>query len=261
MKKLSKGGLPCYQFHLIDGFSEEINHAVFTRIGGVSSAPYNTLNVNFQSKDKRENVLENRRRVMKSMNLTYCVSGVQTHSKNVLVIDAAKRAEIFAEGRKTVEFEDTDAFVTNQSKVGLMIKVADCQAILFFDPGKKILGLAHAGWRGLKENISAEVVAAMVALGSNPGHILVGMGPSLGMAHSGFTDVAAELGVEFLPFAKGGKVDLWEFSRRQLMALGIEERKIENARIDTADREEGRQFFSYRREGETGRFAVVAGIR
>lgn len=261
MKKISKGGLPCYQFHLIDGFSEEINHAVFTRVGGVSPAPYNSLNVHFQGKDKRENVLENRRRVMKAMGLIHCVSGVQTHGRGVLVIDAAKKEELFTAGRRTVEMEDTDALVTNQRGVGLMIQVADCQAIIFFDPGKKILGMAHAGWRGLKQNISAEVVAAMVGLGANPAHILVGIGPSLGMANSDFTDVEAELGPEFVPFSKAGKVNLWEFSRRQLMALGIEERKIENAHINTANLEEGRQFFSYRRDGETGRFAVVAVVR
>lgn len=261
MKKLSKGGLPCYQFHLIEGFSEDINHAVFTRGGGVSSAPYNSLNVSFHQKDQRDKVLENRRRIMKAMGLNYCVSAVQTHSKNVLVIDTAKRAEIFQNGRRTVEVEDTDAFVTNQRGIGLMIKVADCQVILFYDPGKKILGLAHAGWRGLKQNISAEVIAEMVKLGATPSHILVGISPSLGPANSEFSDPVTELGPDFLPFVKNKKVDLWEFSRRQLIALGIEERKIENARIDTADPEEGRQFFSYRREGETGRFAVVAVIK
>jgi polyphenol oxidase len=261
MKKLSKGGLPCYQFHLIEGFSEDINHAVFTRGGGTSAAPYNSLNVSFHQKDERAKVLENRRRVMKAMGLSYCISALQTHSKNVVVIDAENRAEIFSNGRRTVEVEDTDAFVTNQRGIGLMIKVADCQTILFYDPGKKILGLAHAGWRGLKQNISAEVIAAMVKLGAIPSHILVGIAPSLGQANSEFTDPAKELGPDFIPFVKNRKVDLWEFSRHQLMQLGIQERRIENARIDTANAEEGRQFFSYRREGETGRFAVVAMIK
>lgn len=260
MKKLSKGGVPCYQFHLIEGFSEDVNHAVFSRAAGVSQAPYNSLNTSFNLKDKRENVIENRRRILKAMNLRMCVSALQTHSKNVLVIDGKMKERMFGGGQKTVEVEDTDAFVTNQPGVGLMMKVADCQAIIFYDPGKKILAVAHAGWRGLKQDISGAVIAEMVKLGSTPSHILVGISPSLGFAHSEFTNPLEELGANFAPFIKGNKVDMWEFSRKQLMGHGVEERKIEIARVDTADAEEGARFFSHRREGETGRFAVVAVI-
>ena len=257
MKKISKGGLPCFQFHLIEGFSEEIDHAVFSRSGGVSTAPFNSLNVRFGIGDSDENVRENRRRILKSMALRNCLSANQTHSDNVVVIDAETLAWMRKEGVKTAEIDDTDAFVTNQRGLGLMIQVADCQAILFFDPGKKILGVAHAGWKGLKQNISAKVIAEMVKLGSNPAHILVGISPSLGPLNSEFTDPLEELGSEFVPFIKGRYVDMWEFSRQQLMGLGIQ--KIEVARVDTANAEEGAKFFSYRREKpETGRFALVA---
>ena len=260
MKKISKGGLPCFQFHLIEGFSEDIDHAVFSRSGGVSAAPFNSLNVRFGIGDSDENVRENRKRILKSMSLRNCLSANQTHSDNVVVIDSAAAAWMRDEGVKTAEIDDTDAFVTNQRGLGLMIQVADCQAILLFDPGKKILGVAHAGWRGLKQNISAKVIEEMIKLGSNPAHILAGISPSLGPRNSEFTDPLAELGSEFAPFIKGRHVDMWEFSRQQLMKLGVQ--KIEVARIDTADAEEGARFFSYRREKpETGRFALVAVIK
>ncbi len=262
MKRISKVGLPCYQFHLIEGFSEELNHAVFTRSGGVSPAPFNSLNVSFTNGDSRSNVVENRRRVLRAMGLRYCVSGEQTHSKNVLVIDKKVRENIFQAGVTTVDVEDTDGFVTNQPGIGLMIKVADCQAIIFFDPGKKILGLAHAGWRGLKQDISGEVIKAMAGLGSNPAHILVGISPSLGPAHGEFSNPLDELGPAFMPFVKNNHVDMWEFSRRQLLSHGIAPGKIEIANIDTADAEEGARFFSYRRDkGKTGAFALVAVIK
>jgi YfiH family protein len=262
MKRLSKGGLPCYQFHLIEGFSGDLDHAVFTRSGGVSPAPFNSLNVSFGNGDLRENVIENRRRIMRAMGLRYCISGEQTHSKNVLVLDKENRDYFFGQGRRTVEVDDTDGFVTNQPGVGLMLKVADCQAIIFFDPGKKILGLAHNGWRGLKQDINGEVIKAMVSLGSNPSHILVGISPSLGPAHSEFSNPEEELGPAFMPFVKNNHLDMWEFSRRQLLSHGITPGKIEIANIDTADAEEGARFFSYRREkGQTGRFAVVAAIK
>lgn len=262
MKKIVKGGLACYQFHLIEGFSEEVDHAVFSRAGGVSQAPFNSLNVRFGIGDSDENVRENRRRILRSMQMNCCISANQTHSKNVLVIDKQMSEKIFVEGIKTVEIEDTDGFVTNLARVGLMIQVADCQALIFFDTGKKILGVAHAGWRGLKQDISGAVIAEMVKLGATPANIIVGISPSLGPENSEFTDPESELGPTFKPFIKGRMVDLWEFSRRQLIGHGIQERKIENARIDTADMEDGARFFSHRREkGQTGRFALLAMIK
>lgn len=262
MKRITRGGLVCFQFHLIEGFSEDIDHAVFTRAGGVSEGVYSSLNVSFGVGDAEKNVVENRRRVLRALNLQRCLSAVQTHSRNVLVIDENINSNMLAEGWKTLEVDDVDAFVTNIPRLGLMIKVADCQAIIFYDPGRKILGLAHAGWKGLKQDISGAVIEEMVKLGAVPANILVGIAPSLGPDSSEFTDPVAELGAEFIPFIKGRKVDLWEFSRQQLIKHGIQERKIENARIDTANAEEGARFYSYRREKQqTGRFAVVAAIK
>lgn len=262
MKKLTKGGLPCFQFHLIEGFSGDIDHAVFTRSGGVSPAPWNALNVRFGLGDTRENVIENRRRIMRSLNLRHCLSANQTHSRHILTVDSTMREKIQAEGHQTAEIDDIDGFVTDQKGLGLMIQVADCQAILFFDPGKKILGMAHAGWRGLKQDISGAVIEEMIKLGSDPAHLLVGISPSLGPAHSQFSDPEAELGPEFMPFVKNNCLDMWEFSRRQLIAHGIAPGKIEIARLDTADPGDGSRFFSFRREnGKTGRFAMVAAIK
>lgn len=263
MKKCRKGGLPCYQFHIIEGFSEDIAHAVFTRSGGVSQAPFNSLNVRFGIRDPKKNVIENRRRVLAALSVKRCVSANQSHSKHVLVIDEKTRGKLFPKGGpETVEVEDTDGFVTNQPGIGLMIQVADCQAILFYDPGKKILGVAHVGWKGLKQDISGEVIKKMVKLGSEPSHILVGISPSLGPANSEFTNPEKELGEAFMPFVKNNHVDLWEFSRKQLISHGIAPGRIENARIDTADTAEGARFFSYRREDrKTGRFALLAMIK
>jgi copper oxidase (laccase) domain-containing protein len=124
------------------------------------------------------------------------------------------------------------------------------------------IGVAHAGWRGLKANISAEVVRLMgEKFGTMPANLLVGISPSLGPGHSEFTDPLRELGAQFAPFIKGRNVDMWAFSKWQLMQLGVMEQKIEIAKIDTADLEEGKRFFSYRREGKTGRFALVAALK
>jgi len=262
MLKINKGKLAAYKFHLIEGFSDDVEHVVLTRAGGVSREPYNSLNLRFKVGDEVEAVKENRRRVMQAVGLKRAISADQTHSNNVLVIDEEMAGRVFEGGRETVEVTDTDGFVTNQKRIGLMIQVADCQAILFYDPGQKVLGVAHAGWKGLKQNISKTVIDEMVKLGSKVENILVGVSPSLGPEHSEFTDPLKELGVEFAPFIKGRKVDMWEFSRKQLIKNGISDHKIEFARIDTADEKEGKKFFSFRRENKlTGRFGLIAFIK
>jgi len=263
MKRLSLKGLGCLKFHLIEGFSEEIEHAVFIRFGGISSKPFNNLNVSFQVGDKDKNVVENRHKIMQALNLRYCVSAKQINGNHVLVIDEKVKLKLFANNKTTVEVKNMDALVTNQKQIGLMIQVADCQAILFFDPAKQVLGMAHAGWKGLKQDISGKVIETMKEdFDCNPENILVGIGPSLNFLNNEFSDPAQELGPAFIPYImKGNKVDLWEFSRQQLISHGIQEKKIENARLDTADADASKWFFSCHREKETGRFAMVAYIR
>ncbi len=260
MRKALKESLSCYEFPLLDKFSGDVDHAVFTRWGGVSTGPYESLNVRYGIGDEESHVVENRRRILQAMNIDRCISANQTHSKNVLPIDAEMVKNLFLEGGTFHEVEDFDGFVTDVRGIGLMLQVADCQNILFYDPGKRVLGLAHAGWKGLKQNISGEMIGMMKErFGCSADRILVAIGPSLGPESAEFTDPYAELGAEFDPFIDDRKVDLWRFSYWQLMHLGISEDNIEICHTDTV---KSKEFFSYRRDNKiTGRLAMMAYLK
>lgn len=270
MHKIRLGTLPCFQFHLLDGFSNSMKHALFTREGGVSPAPFDSLNVRFSIGDDQKNVLENRRRIKNVMSIDKMVSLNQTHSKKVLIIESAILENLeegeAEDGHLVVhrqdncwEIDDYDAVITNEKNLALMIQVADCQAALIYDPTKEVMALVHAGWKGLKQNIYAEVIGQMrEKFGCDPNCLIVGIAPSLGPENSEFTDPLNELGTEFKPFIHGKKVNLWEVARKQLAEVGVEPGRIELAQVDTADANSGKHFFSYRREkGQTGRFALV----
>ncbi|MBD3270378.1 peptidoglycan editing factor PgeF [Candidatus Peregrinibacteria bacterium] len=263
MRKIHKNNLLCYQFDIFNAYEEQLDHAVFTRQGGVSTTPYASLNVRYKIGDQNAHVLENRKRIMAAMNLKRCVSADQEHTKNVVDVNQNFLNIAFEEGEMFEEVPGVDGFVTAQKGIGLMIQVADCQNIIFYDTQKNVLGVAHAGWRGLKQNIAGEVIKMMKEnYGCNQENIKVGIGPSLGPDSAEFSDPYQELGPDFDPFIDGRKVDLWRFSFWQLMHLGILEDNIEICHVDTASEEVKDEFYSYRRDNKvTGRFALVAYLK
>jgi polyphenol oxidase len=258
MQKIFKKNVPAFQFHLLQKFDDEFNHAVFSKKGGVSVGPFDSLNVSFEVEDSMKNVQRNRRLIMDSFGLPMemLFSARQTHGKNVRVIDASIRTN--AKGK--TEFEDTDALVTNLAEVFLLIKVADCQGILLFDPIKKVIAVVHAGWRGLVQDISGATIEVMQReFGVQPQHILAGISPSLGPCCAFFSNPEKELPSSFKPYINKAKsVDLWQYSLDQLQAHGLSSEHIELARVCSSCGGGGK-FFSFRRDrGVTGRFGVGA---
>lgn len=261
MIKSRQKSLPVYQFHLLQKYSGDIQHAVFTRDGGVSEGAFESLNVRFGIGDKVGAVAENRLRIVDSFKKTpkdklTLVSADQTHGKNVLVI---------TDKLSVNEVGDIDGFVTNVPGAVLMIQVADCQGILMCAPSKGVIAAVHAGWRGLVQDISGEVISIMQErFGVDPSEILVGISPSLGPCCSFFSDPETELPSDFVSFTdEQNRVDLWAYSGAQLQSHGVSENHIELARICTQC-ENGRvkknrsHFYSFRGDkGITGRFGVV----
>ncbi len=277
MRKVFFGDLPAFQFHLLQKFSDRANHAVFSRHGGVSNKPYDSLNVRFGIGDRHENVIENRRRICGALGLECdrLVSANQTHSKNVAVVDE-KVLEKLRDGVRAgehgfglLELDDKDALVTDLNGVGLMIQVADCQAILMFDPVKGVAAAVHAGWKGLAQDIGGATVAVMrEKFGVDPANILVGVAPSLGPCCAFFSNPEKELPASFHKFIDARKrVDLWSFSIEQLQKHGVRQGNIEFARVCTQcgngkDIDGSHKFFSFRGEqGITGRFGAVIAVR
>lgn len=267
MKRVFFKELEAYQFHLLQKFSDQIQHAVFSRNGGVSFKPYDSLNVRFGIGDDHESVKKNREIICDSLDIknNELVSANQNHSKNVKIVDT----DFLSNYKEEAEIENVDALITNEKDVALMIQVADCQAILMFDPTKRVVGAIHAGWKGLKQDISGETINVLKnKFGVDPANLLVGIAPSLGPCCAFFSEPEKELPPSFQKFVDNKKrVDLWSYSFEQLQKHGVLKNNIELARVCTQcgngpSIEGPHKFFSFRGDkGITGRFGVLIALR
>ena len=260
MRKVYFDKLPAYQFHLLQKFSDQVNHAVFSREGGSSEDPYASLNLSFSDYDKYDNVKKNRQAVCHALKLEdgRLLSMNQVHGDTIQVID-----EAFLESFEPFsEINDLDGMVTNLKGVGLMVKIADCQGQIYFDPVKRVIASVHAGWRGLVKDISGRAIKIMKEkFRSDPQNIMVGIAPSLGPCCAFFSNPEKELPENFQKFVDPEKrVNLWEYSIEQLMSHGIQKENIELARVCTMCGG-GLKFYSHRRDhGIGGRFGVVISL-
>ncbi|MFH0811141.1 MAG: polyphenol oxidase family protein [Pseudomonadota bacterium] len=247
MKRLSQNSLVFYRFASLEVLG--LNHAVFTRLGGVSSseAPYHSLNLSYSVGDNPEWVRENRTRAAAVLGLSDLCCARQVHGREAVVIPAGA-----AEG----ECGEADALLTGAEGRGLMIKQADCQAVLIFEPERRVLANVHCGWRGSVTDILGHTVARLrEVFGADPQKMHAGIAPSLGPCCAEFRDWRTMLPAWFAGFrASEDHFDFWRISAAQLVRAGIAPENIETPGICTRCSGE---FYSYRREGRTGRFATV----
>jgi YfiH family protein len=161
--------------------------------------------------------------------------------------------------------------VTDIPDTCLAVLIADCVPMVFFDPLKRVVGVAHAGWRGTLQLIASKTIRTMEkAYGSSPQDVMVGMGPSIGPCCYrvgpevivGVEDVFPDQKGHLLHQSEdGGRyLDLWEANLRQLVTAGVERENIEMARQCTCHNPD--LFFSYRfQKGNTGRFGAGIMLR
>lgn len=226
-------------------------HAVFTRHGGVSKAPYATLNISNGTGDLNRDVQSNiniLKRVFSAQ--AFCFLD-QVHGRHVVIPG----------GQGDATETRGDALLTHRAGVALMIKQADCQAVILCDPLKRVIANVHCGWRGNVQNILGASVEKMEkAYGSKASHLMAAIGPSLGPCCAEFVSHEEIFPKDFRPFmVRENHFDLWAISRWQLLEAGLEEDNIESARICTKCRND--LFFSYRAEKITGRFATLVMLR
>ena len=170
--------------------------------------------------------------------------------KNFALVNQVHGNEVLLVNKK-VEDISADAMATNKKDIGLVIRVADCVPILFFDPSKKVVGVAHAGWRGTLKKISSKTLQKMQEeFGSNPKDTVVGIGPCICVKHY-------EVGEAVLPGARGN-FDLRMANKLQLLEEGVLAQNIEIMPYCTYERTD--LFYSYRGKKETGRFLVGISI-
>ncbi len=237
-------------------------HGVFTRRGGVSPSPWETLNLGGTVGDDPERVGENRSRAFAALGVRagsiYDVW--QVHSAEVVCTDHPRPPEL--------PHLKADAILTDQPGVRLFMRFADCVPVLLYDPARRVVGLVHAGWMGTVKKIARAAVETMRArYRSDPGDILAAIGPSIGPDHYTIgPDVEAQVRSAFGLAAKDllrkpeseVKFDLWAANWMILEEAGV--RQVEGSGLCTACHVE--DWFSHRAEhGKTGRFGVMIGLK
>ena len=234
--------------------NQKLVHGIFTRWGGVSDPPYNNLNTSYTVGDHAENVTANLLKIREALGATHLIFMNQSHGDVVL---ALHRGSFEFSG----EIPSADAIITDAPRIGLMVKLADCQGVMLFDPKRKVVANVHCGWRGNVRNILGHVIDLMKQeFGCKGSDLLAAVSPSLGPCCAEFVSHKEIFPQSFGRFMVGKNYfDLWSLSCSQLVEAGLREEDIELAAICTRCRTD--LFFSYRGEGTTGRFATVAMLR
>ena len=252
----TKNGLSYYQFSLFKSIPGLI-HGIFSRQGGISQGPYAGLNLSFSVGDDPQKVTHNRAQILKILSLPVVRSLKQVHGKDTVVISEP----LSVDASPSPEIHSGDILMTRVPGHGLMIKQADCQSLVFYDPVRKAIANIHCGWRGNVHNVIVEAVRQMkMTFGTQPEDLLVGIGPSLGPCCAQFIHYRKEIPAKYWTYqARPYYFDLWRLSRDQLIAAGVLEDNIEIAGICTSCRTD--LFFSYRKEKITGRFATIIALQ
>ncbi|MBB6690420.1 peptidoglycan editing factor PgeF [Cohnella xylanilytica] len=241
-----------------------------TRIGGVSSAPRNSLNTALHVGDDSEDVVANRRRVAEALGWEFSAwtCAEQVHGNRVHVVAAADKGSGSLDRASAIQ--EADALVANEPGVLLVMYFADCVPLYFYDPESGAVGLAHAGWKGTVLDVAAETVRAMgERFGSRPEALLGAIGPSIGaccyevdeavlkhvrpLAEAVGAGAAGGEGAFHTPTGNGrARLDLKEMNRHLMIKAGILPSRIELTTWCTGCRTD--LFFSHRMEnGATGR--------
>jgi len=228
-----------------------IRHAFFTREGGVSEGMFASLNCGFGSGDDPERVARNRAIAADRLGLAgdRLVTCYQVHSATVLTVAEPWRRE---------DSPRADGMATARPGIALGVLAADCAPVLFADPEAQVIGAAHGGWRGALTGVMEATVAAMAALGAQPGRIRAGIGPCIaqqsyevGPEFPGrFAEIDAASGDFFIPAQRAGhfRFDLPGYIAHRLARLGLG--AVACSECDTVA--DPARFFSYRRACLTG---------
>ena len=277
MKTFAHDDLRAFRFDSLPNGT--LHHAVFSRRGGVSVAPFDSLNLSMAVADERDRVYANRRRA-------YGLFGRDTDTVvHAHLVHGATVARVTTAENGTW-VHHVDGLITDQPGCVLTMSFADCAPILLYDPVHRAIGLGHAGWKGAVADLPGALVRAMAEqFGSDPAGLLAAVGPCIGpccyevgeividavrAAFASSDELLRERtndqrpttndsspATRHSPLATRRHFDLPEANRRNLLNAGV--RHVELSGHCTACRTD--LFFSHRAEkGRTGRFGVVLGL-
>jgi YfiH family protein len=230
--------------------------AAFTeRGGGVSEAPYESLNLGLHVGDRDDAVLENRRRVVAALDVPPFATAHQVHGSALARVGESRAGAGFEDPSEALS--DADALAVTRDRLPVAVLVADCLPIALASPAEGRLVAVHVGWRGLAAGVVQQAAGAF----DDPRTVLAAFGPAIGPCHYEIGDevalaVAAAAGVGVVTQRRDGRLflDLAGTADRVLRTAGV--RRVERTELCTAC--EPARFFSHRRDGRTGRQALVA---
>jgi YfiH family protein len=249
-------GLRYFQFDTLN-----VRHAIFSRHGGVSSAPWNSLNVGGTVGDEIERVRKNRL-------LCFDALGCKPDSIfDVWQVHSADVAHAEAPRLDSNEYQKADIILTDKHELTLFMRFADCVPIMVYDPHRKVVGISHAGWMGTVKDVAGVTIKSMrEKYGTKPSDVVTCIGPSIGPDHYEVgEDVISQVRKTFgndtdhVLHSHGSSIhfDLWTANRILLQRAGVN--RIEIAGICTACRTD--DWFSHRAEkGKTGRFGALISL-
>jgi len=256
--------IPLYHFDILKPFENQIIQFVTSRNQSLPPSTLNYFTIGLNGIVENEVVLRNRKQLAEQLGISNSsyVFAVQIHGNSVAVIKDEDRGKGAFE--RSSYLCDIDAMVTNLSGICLVTQAADCVPILFYDPINKVIGAAHAGWKGTVAKIPSEVVKKMKSeYGSNPSDLVVGIGPSIGPC---CYEVGAEVvhlvgdsfGIEDGLIIKNEKFsgaifNLWAANARTLVEAGVKKENIEVSGVCSKCNND--VFFSAR-AGDKGRFGA-----
>jgi YfiH family protein len=250
------------RYYTFEIFPKNIVQAVFTRQGGISPRPWESLNVGGSIGDDITHVRANRIRSFQALGRSpESIHDVwQVHSADVIYADAPRPLDM--------PYQKADIMLTDNPQVTLFMRFADCTPILLYDPQKQAVGIVHSGWLGTVRGAARAAVQAMQErYASNPADILAAIGPAIGPDHYEVgEDVITQVqdafgaGAQSLLEKHDESIhfDLWKANQLLLERTGV--RKIETAGICTACHTD--DWFSHRAEkGKTGRFGALIALQ
>lgn len=251
-------GLPLLRAPTLE--DDGVLHGFTTRQGGVSPPPYATLNLGRAVGDAPACVAANRRRALEALGVDpgSQVEASQVHGRTVAAVGRRDRG---------ARVSGADVLLCGEPGVTLAIHTADCVAILLWDPRRRAVGAAHAGWRGTAAGVAAAAVQAMArAFGSAASDLRVALGPAIGPCHY---EVDGPVAAAFAAWPWAAQVlhpgrpgrwrlDLVGANRMTLLEAGVPAEHIWSSGLCTACRAD--LFFSYRRDGVTGRMGAMIGL-
>jgi YfiH family protein len=235
---------------------------VSTRHGGVSPAPWKSLNFSVKRGDRPDRVRSNRARLAEALgfdaaDFVFCQ---QVHGTGIAKVDESDRGQVHS---------GCDGLITDSVNLPLFLLFADCVPVLLYDPTHHALGVCHAGWRGTVNGAAAATLWAMqAAYGTDPTDVSACIGPSIGPQSYEVGDEVYAMAQARLPGAdtlftypngpgSNPYFDLWRANASQLTAAGIPAAQIEIGGVNTARHTS--DFFSHRAErGQCGLFSMVA---